>query len=75
MTTEIQIQSEIKLQVFEQMMDEEADFDLYDDQSDNEIPTNSEEEVAELERDLVEIALQTHNKKYTFVRLSPAKHR
>jgi len=68
MATEIQNQIEIQLQTFEQMIDEEADFDLYDELDDD--ITITDEEREELERDLIDIALQTRTKNYTFVRLT-----
>jgi hypothetical protein len=71
MTTEIQNQLEIQLQVFEQMMDEDVQNDIYEinEESDDDI-TPTDEEREELERDLIDIALQTRNKNYTFVRVT-----
>ena len=69
MATEIQNQLEIQLQAFEQMMDEDVQNDIYEtnEESDDDI-TITDEEREELERDLIDIALQTRTKNYTFVR-------
>ena len=76
MANQIQNQIEIQLQIFEQMMDEDVgNWDIYETHEefdeDESLPT--EEEREELERDLIDMALQTHLKKYTFVRLTPTK--
>jgi hypothetical protein len=80
MATEAEIEMQLDLFV-EMMNDEQADWDLYDplfagepetkrDESD---PTPSEEEQLELEQDLIEIALETTRRNYTFVYASPTK--
>lgn len=82
MATEAQAEIEMQLDLFEEMMnDDQTDWNLYDplfaDESetkrDESDPLPSEEERLELEQDLIEIALETSLKKYTFLRLTPAK--
>ena len=75
MATEAQAEIEMQLDLFEEMMnDDQTDWNLYaDDELDESDPLPSEEERLELEQDLIEIALETSLKKYTFVRLTPAK--
>ena len=73
MATEAEIEMQLDLFV-EMMNDDQTDWDLYaDDELDESDHTPSEEERQELEQDLIEIALQTNLKKYTFVHISPSK--
>jgi hypothetical protein len=82
MTTETQTEIEMQLDLFVEMMnDEHVDWDLYDPLFDDESETKrdesdstpSEEEQLELEQDLIEIALETTRRNYTFVYASPSK--
>lgn len=73
MSTEIQNEIEMQLNLFEELMNE-TELNLYaDDELDESDPLPSEEERLELEQDLVEIALETNRRNYTFTRIIPTK--
>ena len=75
MATETQAEIEMQLDLFVELMNnDQTDWDLYaDDELDESDPAPSEEEQLELEQDLIEIALETSLKNYTFVHTSPSK--
>jgi hypothetical protein len=73
MSIEIQNEIEMQLNLFEELMNE-TELNLYaDDELDESDPLPSEEERLELEQDLVEIALETSRRNYTFTRVIPTK--
>lgn len=79
MTTETQMDIDRKMELFEQIMDDDQ-FDwsfredtIPDELGDDDEPIPTEEEQTELWQNLIDMSLLTHNKKYTFVRLTPTK--
>ena len=80
MTTEIQNQEQNRIQmVLDAMLtmdDSPGNWDLGTDEFvefDEDEPLPTEEEKSELERDLIDIALQTRRRNYTFVYTTPTK--
>ena len=80
METEIQIQEQNRIQMLLDVMltmdDDVGNWDLGPDEFvefDEDEPLPTEEEKAELERDLIDMALQTRRRNYTFVYTTPTK--
>lgn len=80
MTTDAQSDIDRKMELFEQFMDDdEFDWSFREDTipdelgDDDDEPVPTEEEQTELWQNLIDMALLTRNKKYTFVGLTPAK--
>jgi hypothetical protein len=78
MATEIQNQEQNRIQMLLDVMltmdDSPANWDITtDEEFDENEPLPTDEEKDELERDLIDIALQTTRRNYTFVYTTPIK--
>lgn len=79
MTTQAQMEMDRKMELFEQYMDDDQfDWNFREDGpdelgDDDDEPVPTEEEQTELWQNLIDMSLLTHNKKYTFVRLTPTR--